>query len=144
MRSADWRSLDEYKEALRFDAPEFAWEFLRRNPEFLQDHASLLQSATNRRGTPEEQNAFALRWGTRFCGKYRERAGVDTGRFTERRLPHRVWGKVLQSRVSIVGQSRAYAIGASVGRSYPPRFGNRAAAANLGVRDQKLWRAAAA
>ena len=139
MRSADWRSPDEYKEALQFDAPEFAWEFLRRNADYHKDHASLRHLADNGRGTPEELNGFALRWGTRFCEKYRERAGVDAERFAERRLPHRIGLKVRQSRRSIVPQSRAHALGVFVGRSCLPRFRSRAAVAHHSLRDRNLW-----
>lgn len=71
MGSADWRSPDGYKDLLQLDAPGLAWEFLRRNPVFLQDHAKMQHAVENNRGTPQELEAFALRWGIRFRERYR-------------------------------------------------------------------------
>jgi hypothetical protein len=60
------------------DAPAFAFEFLRRNPEFLKDHTRL---ARKTRGSPispgdTEAKAFAERWGVRF----RKRLARSPGR----------------------------------------------------------------
>lgn len=67
MGSADWRSPDGYSNLLQVDAPGFAWEFLRRNSEFLKDHESLSRATDQHRRTTEEHDAFALRWGIRFA-----------------------------------------------------------------------------
>ena len=41
MARADWRSAGAYEDLRPLDAPAFACEYLRRNPDFLADHARL-------------------------------------------------------------------------------------------------------
>src|SRR5665213_1055809 len=74
MARADWRSASAYEELRPLDAPAFAYEFLRRNPEFLSDHARLARSSRNRTLDAVEAEAFARRWGVRFRAKFRSRA----------------------------------------------------------------------
>ncbi|MBN9565985.1 MAG: hypothetical protein J0H79_00050 [Alphaproteobacteria bacterium] len=66
MARTDWRSASAYEELRPLDAPAFAYEFLRRNPEFLTDHARLARKSRNRTLDPAEAEAFAVRWGVRF------------------------------------------------------------------------------
>jgi hypothetical protein len=78
MSRADWRSPGAYEELRSLDAPGFAWEFLRRNPDFQQDRGKLERAA--RRGVlnQAEADAFALRWGVRFR-KHRRNDGSAGG-----------------------------------------------------------------
>jgi hypothetical protein len=66
MGAADWRSADAYQELRLLDAPAFAFEFLRRNPEFLKDHARLVSKSSGQPLDPADAIAFAERWGVRF------------------------------------------------------------------------------
>ncbi len=66
MSRADWRSPEAYEDLLSLDTPGFAWEFLRRNADFIKDHSRLARAARRRTLTPKEVEAFARRWGVRF------------------------------------------------------------------------------
>ncbi len=66
MSRADWRSPDAYEDLLSLDAPGFAWEYLRRNADFIKDHTKLERAARRRTLTPKEVEAFTQRWGVRF------------------------------------------------------------------------------
>ncbi len=66
MARVDWRAASAYEELRPLDAPAFAYEFLRRNSEFLTDHARLARKSRGRTLAPEEAEAFAQRWGLRF------------------------------------------------------------------------------
>lgn len=74
MARADWRSAGAYEDLRPLDAPAFAYEFLRRNPDFLSDHARLTRKSRNRALDPAEAEAFAQRWGLRFRPQNRSRA----------------------------------------------------------------------
>ena len=45
MSRANWRAPGAYEELRSLDAPGFAWEYLRRNPEFQRDRARLEAAA---------------------------------------------------------------------------------------------------
>lgn len=66
MSAADWRSADAYKELQTLDASAFAYEFLRRNREFMKHHERLLAKSRHRPLNAKEADAFAERWGVRF------------------------------------------------------------------------------
>ncbi len=91
MARADWRSASAYEELRPLDAPAFAYEFLRRNPDFLSDHARLARKSRNRTLDPAEAEAFAQRWGVRFQPQDRSRAtqcrSVDAPGASERDDP---------------------------------------------------------
>ena len=72
MSHADWRNPTAYEELRSLDAPGFAWEYLRRNPDFQQERRKLEQA--NRRGAlnQTEVDAFARRWGVRFRKRHRD------------------------------------------------------------------------
>ncbi len=66
MTRADWRSPGAYEDLRSLDAPGFAWEYLRRNPEF-QRHCKKLERAVRQGALDQaEADAFARRWGLRF------------------------------------------------------------------------------
>jgi hypothetical protein len=89
MRRADWRAASSYEDLRSLDAPGFAWEFLRRNPEFQQHHRKLDQAARKGKLTEADKAAFAERWGLRFRrwrGTQRpRRRTVDTASPAKRR-----------------------------------------------------------
>lgn len=66
MNRTDWRSAGAYEDLRSLDAPAFAWEYLRRNADFLRDRRKLERAA--RRGALDstEADAFARRWGLQF------------------------------------------------------------------------------
>ncbi|WP_430650034.1 transcriptional regulator domain-containing protein [Bradyrhizobium ivorense] len=78
-----WRISTAYDYVNELDAPDLAWEFLRRNPEYQQDYNRLKQ-----RGFGEDEAAAALsaKWGLSFRGRprtsgtQRERSLVADGR----------------------------------------------------------------
>jgi Family of unknown function (DUF6499) len=66
MSRAYWRSPEAYKELQTLDAPGFASQFVKRNPDYEKDSKRLQE--LERHGTldPAEADAFARRWGLRF------------------------------------------------------------------------------
>lgn len=71
MARIDWRSAGAYEDLRPLDAPAFAFEFLRRNPDFLADHARLTRKARRHTLNDAEAEEFARRWGVRFQDKSR-------------------------------------------------------------------------
>ncbi len=63
-----WRISTAYDYVNDLDAPDFAWEFLRRNPEYQQDYKRLRD-----RGPDDEKAEIALsnKWGLSFRGRPR-------------------------------------------------------------------------
>jgi hypothetical protein len=66
MPQADWHLLAAYETKLTLDAPGFAFEFLSRNPEFIQHYRKLLRADARHKLTTRARNDFASRWGLRF------------------------------------------------------------------------------
>jgi hypothetical protein len=66
MPQADWRSTAPYDDKRKLDAPGFAFEFLRRNAEFVRDHERLVRLAGRNAVSRKSREAFARRWGLRF------------------------------------------------------------------------------
>lgn len=66
MNRVDWRSPDAYASLRSLDAPDFAWEYLRRNPEFLRDQTKLERAARLGTLNSVDMEAFTRRWGVRF------------------------------------------------------------------------------
>ena len=66
MRSPDWRSPGDYKGLQSLDAPGFAWEYLRRNPDFVRDRAKLEHATRQGPLNDGDADAFARRWGCEF------------------------------------------------------------------------------
>ena len=91
MARTDWRSASAYEDLRPLDAPAFAFEFLRRNPEFLDHHGRLMRKSRNRALEATDAEEFSQRWGVRFRPKLefrptRSRA-VDTTSAPERGDP---------------------------------------------------------
>jgi hypothetical protein len=64
MSESDWRSPEAYAVMQVAEAADFAWEFLRRNGDYREDHRKLQRS-----GTPFTVNPkFRQRWGLSFRG----------------------------------------------------------------------------
>jgi hypothetical protein len=66
MPLGEWRSDATYVDKHALDAPGFAFEYLRRNSEFVRDHRRL--EGLLKRGTLTRQmrERYARRWGVRF------------------------------------------------------------------------------
>jgi len=88
MRRDDWRDPGAYEWTQSLDAYGFAWEFLRRNPEFVKELRFLRRIARRRNLTETELELFSSHWGVRFPGAPRDGKGrgcpVDRARRTER------------------------------------------------------------
>jgi hypothetical protein len=69
MSITDWRLPGTYEDLRSLDAPGLAWEFLRRNPSFIQDARELHRDAL--KGTTKRAylDAFVQRWGLRILGE---------------------------------------------------------------------------
>lgn len=63
MSRADWRAAGAYEELRSLDAPGFAWEYLRRNPDFLRERRKLELAARRDTLMQADADAFARRWG---------------------------------------------------------------------------------
>ena len=63
MPSANWRSPNDYAYLNELTGPELAWEFLRRNPDYIRDYRRLVRLMS-----PEAAAALAAarRWGLPF------------------------------------------------------------------------------
>ena len=64
MGQIDWQSDAAYQHLREHDALGFAWEFLRRNPQFIAD-VKALSTSGRRIGTAAQKEAFARKWGLR-------------------------------------------------------------------------------
>ena len=63
MSHSNWRSPVAYDRAQELEATGFAWECLRRNPDYRRDHRELARSKPD----PIVITAFGRRWGLCFC-----------------------------------------------------------------------------
>ncbi|WP_460253497.1 transcriptional regulator domain-containing protein [Acidiphilium sp. MT5] len=62
MSNQNWRIAEDYKNRRALNSSSIAWEFLRRNPDYRNDCATLnLQP-------PRDHDIVARRWGLRFSG----------------------------------------------------------------------------
>ena len=68
MPGNNWRSAEAYEGLRSLDAPGFAWQYLRRNPDFQQDHKRLARRAQLNEVMAHQAAIFADRWGVRFPG----------------------------------------------------------------------------
>lgn len=66
MSRAYWRSPGTYKDIQSLDAPGFAYEYVRRDPDFIEHQDRLRQAARRKSLDPVDAEAFARRWGLRF------------------------------------------------------------------------------
>ena len=54
----DWRSPDTYDHAAEFEPTGFAWECLRRNPEYHRDHDEMTHAESRHRRERDVQKAL--------------------------------------------------------------------------------------
>jgi len=65
---ADWRDPSRYQPLLKLDRVGWAWEWLRRNPEFVAAMPkSSVQGAMEPRVVTVSDAPLAARWGILFC-----------------------------------------------------------------------------
>jgi hypothetical protein len=64
----DWRSVAAYAYLDNLSGSEFAWEFLRRNPDYRRDHRTIIGDPAQ---PAEFRELLILRWGLPF----RDRSG---------------------------------------------------------------------
>jgi hypothetical protein len=64
MPHSDWRSSAAYDRAREMEPTGFAWECLRRNPDYHRDYRVVIEAAPD----PVSIAAFRRRWGLCFCG----------------------------------------------------------------------------
>lgn len=65
MPEFDWRSPDAYRPIQDITGPGFAWEFLRRSPDYRRDVKRQRRTLTGDRA----DDAFGRRWGLPFRGR---------------------------------------------------------------------------
>src|SRR5690242_6937798 len=92
MPSANWRSPDDYAYPNELTGAELfllflAWEFLRRNPDYIRDYRRLLRSVS-----PEAAAALAAarRWGLPFPDGSKLASGYSAGARPAGRSVHRL------------------------------------------------------
>lgn len=61
MSSRDWRSEGAYEELNTASLRDLAWEYLRRNPDYVRDHARSINAQSD-----DAAAAAAQTWGLRF------------------------------------------------------------------------------
>ena len=66
MPRSDWRSPEPYEATRSLDAPGFAFEFLRRNVEFVRHHQRLERLLKRNSLSRHERETYARHWGVRF------------------------------------------------------------------------------
>jgi len=64
MSHSDWRSTHAYDRARDLEPSGFAWEYLRRNPDYHRDYRNLAYPKPD----PALAAAFRSRWGLSFRG----------------------------------------------------------------------------
>src|SRR5262245_33701966 len=65
----NWRSPTESDYLKNLDRPGFAWEFLRRNPDYQEDYETIVRGAASDAGSGGmTSDALAWRWGLAFPG----------------------------------------------------------------------------
>jgi hypothetical protein len=72
MSRADWESPGPYADLRSLDAPGFAWEYVRRNPDFQRAHRKLERTSRRDALDPAEVDAFTRHWGVRFRQRRRD------------------------------------------------------------------------
>lgn len=86
MSRADWRSPGAYEDLRALDAPGFAWEYLRRNADFMRERRRLERAARRGALDPAEVKAFSRRWGSDFASSADE-SSADPVRWAPHALP---------------------------------------------------------
>jgi hypothetical protein len=89
MSTTNWRSPETYEDQRSLDAPGFAWEFLRRNPSFIQDVRELHRAALKSTAKRADLADFVQRWGLRIHSEASadqvRQDSLGTGCFAKRR-----------------------------------------------------------
>jgi transcriptional regulator len=62
MPNSDWRSPEDYDHATALEPAGFAWECLRRNPDYRRDYHALISTTPD----PNVIATFRRRWGLCF------------------------------------------------------------------------------
>lgn len=79
----DWRSRAAYSDLEDVALRDFAWEYLRRNPAYIQDHGTALTAKDSQNGT------FAWHWGLRFRGQSSQKRARNPSLLAAERRPGR-------------------------------------------------------
>lgn len=66
MSPDEWKSAEAYEGLRSYAAPELAYEFLRRNPDYISDRDRLRRARSTGRANSDQEDAFARKWGARF------------------------------------------------------------------------------
>lgn len=88
--ASDWRSASTAQKLMRLDRPQFAAEFLRRNPGYNEDYRETQRAVASGSLTRDAgMEGLALRWGLSFPACTRRRCmgiarRLETGALTVR------------------------------------------------------------
>jgi hypothetical protein len=63
---SDWRLPETERELNRLERQGFAWEFLRRNPDYRRDYERLRVGWPDRPGASSPQSSAPAQWGLHF------------------------------------------------------------------------------
>ncbi len=74
MAGRDWRTKAHYDAVEDFTPRELAWEYLRRNPDFVRDQRRASKAATD-----SDPEAVAQTWGLRFRRRPSLQLATDGG-----------------------------------------------------------------
>jgi hypothetical protein len=66
MSPDEWKSAEAYEALQAYAAPELAYEFLRRNPDYVRDRDRLGRARRAGQANSDQEDAFARKWGARF------------------------------------------------------------------------------
>jgi hypothetical protein len=66
MPQDEWRLDAAYEDKYALDAPGFAFEYLRRNREFVREHQRLEGLLKRDKLSQQMRDSYARRWGLRF------------------------------------------------------------------------------
>lgn len=67
----DWRLQTTERALNRLERQGFAWEFLRRNPDYRSDYDRVRSTPTSRSSASLPHRSVALQWGLRFRARSR-------------------------------------------------------------------------
>ncbi|WP_246233334.1 transcriptional regulator domain-containing protein [Aurantimonas aggregata] len=73
----DWRSEETERQLNKLERQGFAWEFLRRNPDYRREYEHLRAGQPDRPGASVPHTSVPPQWGLRFRARSRPHSQQD-------------------------------------------------------------------